>query len=247
MTTQVMEELPDYCRQIESYLCRKNGGHLIRIVGPAFETVRGWAAQGVPLKVAFQGIDRCIERAAAKAGRRRPLRIEFCEADVLTAFDAWRRAIGAGASRVSEDGDHSGGEAGEAWGSASRKGSLAAHIERGLSRLLVVKIGSENRQFEALIARVTGELDELASTAKSARGEARQRSIDRLAELDALLIAAARAAISGETSAALAREVDAELAGFAARMPGGSLQRSRELAFERSLREAMNLPVLSYE
>ena len=38
-----------YCREIETYLCRRNEGHLIRIVGPAFERVRGWAEIGVPL------------------------------------------------------------------------------------------------------------------------------------------------------------------------------------------------------
>ena len=37
----------DYCRQVEAYLCRKNDGHLIRIVGPAFEQVCGWATRGV--------------------------------------------------------------------------------------------------------------------------------------------------------------------------------------------------------
>ena len=35
----------EYCREIESYLCRKNDGHLIRIVGPSFARVCGWAAQ----------------------------------------------------------------------------------------------------------------------------------------------------------------------------------------------------------
>ena len=59
----------DYCREIEAYLCRKNEGHLIRIVGPAFEQVCGWANLGVPLKVAFRGIDQMrtllCERAAA--------------------------------------------------------------------------------------------------------------------------------------------------------------------------------------
>src|SRR5919202_6002357 len=84
----------DYCRQIESYLCRKNDGHLIRIVGPAFEQVCGWATRGVPLKVAFHGIDRYFERYYAKGPRRRPVRIEFCEADVLDVFDEWRRAVG---------------------------------------------------------------------------------------------------------------------------------------------------------
>lgn len=251
MMTLGMEELPEYCRQIESYLCRKNGGHLVRIVGPAFETVRGWATQGVPLKVAFQGIDRCVERASAKAGRRRPLRIEFCEADVLVAFDAWRRAIGAGASRVSEDspnteGVNTEGVNTEEWGSR-RKGSLAAHIERSLSRLLVVKTGRADPVFDGLIAIVTGELDGLAATAKNARGEARARSIARLTELDADLIAAARAGASQDTVASLQREADAELAGFASRMPADSLHRARALAFERLLRDALNLPVLSYE
>ena len=52
----------EYCRAIEAYLCRKNEGHLIRIVGPAFERVLAWADKGVPLKVAYRGIDRYFER-----------------------------------------------------------------------------------------------------------------------------------------------------------------------------------------
>ena len=91
----------DYCRQLETYLCRKNDGHLIRIVGPAFEQVCGWAARGIPLKIAMRGIDRYFERYYAKGPRRRPVRIEFCEADVLDVFDEWRKSVGVsvGASR----------------------------------------------------------------------------------------------------------------------------------------------------
>ena len=237
-----MDELPDYCRQIESYLCQKNGGHLVRIVGPAFETVRGWADQGVPLKVAYRGIDRTVERANAKGGRRRPLRIEFCEADVLDAFDDWRRAIGAGATRVAEAGASA-----EEWGGQSRKGSLAAHIERSLSRLLVVKAGGRHDAFDAAIEKATAELDRLAAVAKGARGDAKNLMIAQLAALDAELIAAARGGVSDETAAALQREADAELAAFASRMPAESLSRARQLAFERLLRDALNLPVLSYE
>ncbi len=59
-----------YCREIEAYLCRKNGGHLIRIVGPAFERVCGWAQAGVPLQVVVRGIDRKLGRFLA-AGRTR--------------------------------------------------------------------------------------------------------------------------------------------------------------------------------
>ncbi len=85
-----------YCREIEAHLCRRNAGHLVRVAGPAFEMVAGWAAQGIPLKVALSGIDRAVDRRDAKGPSRRPLRVEFCEADVLDAFDAWRRAVGVG-------------------------------------------------------------------------------------------------------------------------------------------------------
>ena len=84
----------DFCREIESYLCQKNDGHLVRVTGPSFDLVSGWAAQGVPLAVAFRGIDRYCERYYAKGPRRRPVRVEFCEADVLDTFDEWRRATG---------------------------------------------------------------------------------------------------------------------------------------------------------
>ena len=60
-------QIPQYCREIETYLCQKNDGHLIRVVGPSFELVSRWAAEGVPLKVAFSGIDRYVERGTWEA------------------------------------------------------------------------------------------------------------------------------------------------------------------------------------
>jgi hypothetical protein len=65
----------DYCRQIEAHLCRKNDGHLIRIVGPAFEQVCGWATRGVPLTVAKRA-DR-TRTLLCERPRRRPVRVEF--------------------------------------------------------------------------------------------------------------------------------------------------------------------------
>jgi len=58
--------IAEFCREIETYLCRKNDGHLIRVTGPSFDLVAGWAARGVPLKIAFKGIDRYFERYYAK-------------------------------------------------------------------------------------------------------------------------------------------------------------------------------------
>ena len=88
----------EYCRAIEAYLCRENGGHLVRIVGPAFQVVAAWHAAGIPFAIVKQGIDRTLARDRAKpAGPvRRPVRVEFCEADVQDAFATWRRAVGVG-------------------------------------------------------------------------------------------------------------------------------------------------------
>ena len=88
-----MADVADYCRQVEAHLTRINGGHLVRVVGPGFALVKQWADEGVPLSVVFRGIEHKAERHAAGASKR-PLRIEFCEADVRAIYDDWRRAIG---------------------------------------------------------------------------------------------------------------------------------------------------------
>jgi hypothetical protein len=246
-----MDDAIDYCRQIEGYLCQKNGGHLVRIVGPAFEKVRDWAVQGVPLKVAFRGIDRCVERANARGGRRRPLRIEFCEADVLDTFDAWRRAIGAAAasstdSEVASDDPAVEAAAPEPAGTL-RKGSLAAHIQRSVTRLLAPKGLGVDSFYDETITRITDDLDRLALRAKNARGEARVEIIRLLEQLDSRLIAAARTRVDPHTAAALRAEADTELSGLAARMRPDVLAKVSERAFERLLRDSLNLPVLTYE
>lgn len=229
-----MDDSFEYCREIESYLCKKNEGHLIRIVGPAFEMVRGWGEKGVPLKVAFRGIDRTCERHASKTRRRRPLRIEFCEADVLEAFDDWRRAIGTAADRVSEAGP-------------SSKTPLASHIERTVTRLLAVRLNGHAAGLSAQIADAVAALDELATPARKARGEARADIIARLEELDTALMSAAREHIDPALADALRQEVEADLAPFSVRMPDDARRRAAMVGYDRLLRDRFKLPVIAYE
>ncbi len=135
----------DYCREIETFLCQKNDGHLIRVVGPSFEIVSGWSAQGIPLKVVFAGIDRYFERYYRKGPRRRPIKIDFCEADVLDAFDEWRRALGLTAADT---------PVAPAEEVASRSSSLPAHLERVVTRLTTARAtGKIDATFDALIDR----------------------------------------------------------------------------------------------
>jgi len=221
-----------YCREIETYLCRKNEGHLIRIVGPAFEQVCGWAAQGVPLPIAFRGIDQYFERYYAKGARRRPVRIEFCEADILDLFDAWRRAVGVPSLGVGEEG-------------ARKHDSLASHLDRAIARLTALRAGNPPPALDAALDRAVRELDAGRAGAKQSRGPLRAALVERLAALDRELLEVVRRAIDEPRRAALMAEAEAEIAPFASRMPPDAKASAIEAAFQRLLRDAFGLPVLT--
>jgi hypothetical protein len=228
------EPVDEYCREIEAYLTRKNDGHLIRVVGPSFEVVAGWAAQGIPIKIAYAGIDRYFERYYRKGPRRRPVKIDFCDADVLDVFDEWKRAVGAQSSVVSRQ------------SSVSSRQSLPEHLERVVLWLTQARVsGSLGDEFDALIDRVSAELDAARAKAGGLRGEARQALLDRLTVIDAALIRQALATLDDATRAALAREADAELAGFRSGMTAEAFARAHEAAMNRLVRERVKLPVVS--
>ena len=234
-------ENDDYCRAIESYLCRKNDGHLIRIVGPAFERVCAWADKGVPLKAAYRGIDRYFERYYAKGPRRRPVRIEFCDGDVMDVFEEWRRAVGVLVAReTGSDGD---GPTNVEDASHRSHGSLKDHLERTLGRLRGVQAEGN---LGAAVLSVINVVDGLAG-APSPRGEARRHVLEELRTCDARLVGAAYEQCDPRTRDELAAEADGELAPFRARMPVDAYQQSRQACVTRLLRERLRLPVLTYE
>lgn len=233
----MIDDRAEYCRRIESYLCGKNDGHLVRIVGPAFEMVCGWAQQGVPLKVAYRGIDRYCERYYAKGARRRPVHIEFCEADVLDAFDDWRRAVGVTPAEVGSEG-----------GPAPRRVGLASHIERVIARLTALRSGdTTSREFDERIASAIRELDALAGGAKHARGEARASIVERLATLDRTFMQAVTDHLDPRARADLRAEAERELAAFGARLAADARARAVDAAFERLVRDSARLPVIRFE
>ena len=235
---QLAGEVAKYCRELETYLCHKNEGHLIRIVGPAFEQVCSWAERGVPLKIAFRGIDRYCARHYAKPGRRRPIRIEFCEADILDAFDEWRRALGI----------RTGLDNGEEGSKPGRKPSLSSHIERAIARLATLSTRSAGSPgFLATVDSIVRQLENLAADARGARGEARQQMIERLALADRELRLAAAHDLSSTRSAELVKEAEAELAPFGSRLTPDAREKATAAAYDRLLRETLGLPTLSYD
>ena len=236
-----MTDVDAYCRNLEAYLCRKNDGHLIRITGPAFERVVAWAHQGIPVKVAEAGIDRYFERYYRKGPRRRPVRIDFCEADVLDAFDDWRRALGIAAVVPDAQGGPDVEEPAQGTGRTRR--SLASQIEAALSRLTVLR-GSDQAGpaiGPALDVAVRA-LDALQPDASRARGDARDALLQRVAAIDAVLLAAAAAALAETERTEIEKEADAELAPFRQRMAADAFAQSRRAAIDRLVRLHFGLP-----
>ena len=249
----------DYCRDIEAYLCRKNDGHLIRIVGPAFERVCEWAERGVPLKVAYRGIDRYFERYYAKGPRRRPVRVEFCEGDVLEVFDEWRRAVGVVAvreargpaaspegRRVSEADFVEGMTTTDEHDLARHRSSLSAHLDRAIARLRGL-LEVQNASLGGPLGAVVHELESLRSSSKRVRGEARNVVLERLRALDAALLEAARAQMDGVALVEIRAEADSELAPFKSRMTDEAYERSKAACVDRIIRERGRFPTLSFD
>jgi hypothetical protein len=192
------------------------------------------------LNVAMRGIDRYFERYYAKGPRRRPVRVEFCEADVMDVFDEWRRALGitttespaaTPAPPVRE---------------GRRDESLPAHLERVVARLTALRAG-DDRSLDTTLDEIVNAIDVARAGAKTIRGEARQTLIARLRELDRRLLDAAHAGCDAHTMQALTTEADADLAPFRGRMAPDAYEQSRRAAIDRLLRERRKLPTIAFE
>jgi hypothetical protein len=202
-----------------------------------FEQVTGWAAQGVPLPIAFRGIDRYCERYYAKGPRRRPVRVEFCEADILELFDDWRRAVGVSSADA-------GGEQAQ---TASPRDTLPAHLDRVIARLTSLRGSDRSANFRERVDTVVRELDTLRVSATRARGDARATILAKLSALDTALLRAALSEIDDVKRAALQRDAENEIAPFAARMADDVRMKAVEAALDRLVRDTMSLPRLAIE
>ena len=200
--------------------------------------------QGVPIKVACAGIDRCFERYYRRGPRRRPVKIDFCEADVLDVFDEWRRAVGIQSSLQSPGVSPQS----PSPQSPSPRQTLPAHLERVVLRLSEARArGVLGPAFDALIDRAAAELEVARTKTGGVRGEARQELIARLAALDAELLQQARALLDAPTRTALSNEVEESLAPFRAGMAPEPMARARQGALDALVRERFMLPRIAFD
>jgi hypothetical protein len=231
-----------YCRAVETHLTQVNGGHLVRIVGPGFELVRGWAVDGVPLSVVFRGIDTKAARHRAGAARR-PLRIEFCDEDVRDLFEDWRRAIGVGpAARGLATPASADDQAGPERASAARR-TATRDLDRTIDRLS--RAAGRLDWPEALRVVLGARLDALTrirADLRSARGEARATLLARAAEGDQAFAAELRAAAPAVAVADARAEAERELASYRARLSPAAWLQAVDVTSDRLLRHRLGLP-----
>ena len=239
------------CRAVESYLRRKNDGHLIRIVGPAFEMVCEWAAAGIPLRVVERATDRRYMRYHARGPKRHPLRIEYCEADVLDLFDEWRRAVGVGTGAGSGVGEsESEAEGDQAVSRRARSqggGSLAGHLDDLAARLSAWKPPPGAAALERLLVEARSAVDAARAGGRTLRGQARRRVIEQLRELDGRFPSAARVDTSETVLRELRMEARGSLEPFRVRMPAPAFSKALDAATDRLLVEHFKLPRLAFD
>lgn len=239
----------DYCRAIEAHLTRVNGGHLVRVVGPAFSLVREWESAGIPLSVVQRAIDQKAERQrASNVGRRpRPLHIEFCADDVWQLFEDWKRAVGVSGAAPEEhaDGVLEPTTVETSLSPSSRRPSLSKHLERvsdRLSRLL-----GRHDLPESFLDRINITISAVAEArdrARTARGPARDAIAESLRPLDAELLTAARGALSAAEQDELGRQAETELSAFRKRLDAPAWDAALAATSNRLIRERFGLPVI---
>jgi hypothetical protein len=204
--------------------------------------VSAWASRGIPIKIAFEGIDRYFERYYRSGPRRRPVKIDFCDADVLDVFDEWRRATGVQVTTTA------GGSTAESVPRPSSGSSLPSHLERIVMRLTAARAsGALGESFDALIDRAAADLDLARAKSGGLRGAARAALVERLSTLDAELLSEARAMLDEEALRAMRREAEDELAPFRSAMKDEAYNRARDAAVDRLVRARFGLPVIGYQ
>jgi hypothetical protein len=236
-----------YCRQVEAYLTRANGGHLVRIVGPGFALVRQWAADGIPLRVVYRGIDHKVERHRAGQARR-PLRIEFCDADVRDVYENWQRAVGLttrGASGEPEPAESPAESSTEAPPPDRRRPSLSKHLDRALDRIGRTAGRLElPEQLREGLGAVIAELAAVRDEAKTLRGPERDALAERVVRLDRDLVALARASAGTELLATVRRDAEQDLSSYRGRLSGDAWAKALEATADQLLRDRLGLPTL---
>ena len=98
---------------------------------------------------------------------------------------------------------------------------------------------------DALMDRVSAELDTVQAHARGLRGEARRVLLERLAAIDRELLDVVAAALPAAVRQAIDAEADETLSAYREHMSPEAFTRARGAAFDQLVRERANLPTIA--
>jgi hypothetical protein len=207
----------EYFQTIEEYFVSRRGDPLL-LSNADWLLIRRWRRSGIPLRIVLRGIRDALDGHAHSWGRAHKIRsLRYCEQEVATACERWRRAI-----RLGQDGEI----------------SQAQHLA-SLARAL-----RDTQGLPPAVAGVSLALaDEIEADAGAACESAELES--RLGERERRLVKAVRGALEAETLRALSAAVERDFAPYRERMPKAVLDQVQTEALTRCLLEQLGLPRLT--
>lgn len=221
-------ELRVYARAVETRF-RQLGGSA-RLVSPReFALILDWFERRIPLHLVIGALEKAF------AGEEGIGSLTYLRRPVDRLFRSYREA------RLGSSGGGGGGEA------TVTRGELRVFL--GEAREAVTLAAAREGPGAAALAEVAEGLEELAAAADegdAAEGAQGLEAVEaRLAELDALLLAAARERLGEKECARLARRAHERLQAHRGAMSEEVFERTRERHTRRLLRSALTLPELS--
>ena len=129
----------------------------------------------------------------------------------------------------------------------ARRRSLAAHLDELDARLSAWAAPPGAAALESLLKDARAAVEAARSGGRTLRGEARRRTLDRLAELDRRLPAAARADAGDDLLRELREEAQRSLEAFRSRMAAAAFASALDAATDRLLAERFKLPRLAFD
>ena len=210
-----------YYQSIEEFFVARRGDPLF-LSNADWLLIRKWRRAGLPLRIALRGIADALDGHAHSWGRKRKVgSLAYCAAEVDAARDRWQRAL-------SFDDEAETSVPLALTGFADALGAANGLGERG---------GAAARTAAARLR---------AWTAPAPGGSPRLEELTRaLGATEKSLLEALRVDAKAEVLAAIAAEIEADLAPYRGRMPERVLDQIREEAWARRLLARHGIPRLS--
>jgi hypothetical protein len=210
-----------YYQSIEEFFVSRRGDPLF-LSNADWLLIRKWRRAGLPLRIVMRGITDALDGHAHSWGRKRKVgSLGYCAAEVDAARERWQRALSFG-----EEAETS-----------------VATAMTGFASALEAATGLGPRG-AAAARSAAAELRVLAAPGQGASPRLEELT-RRLGATEKALLGAVRADAAAETLAAIAAEIEADLAPYRGRMPERVLDQIRDEAWTRRLLGRHGIPRLS--